>query len=126
MTRLLLTLLTTVASTGVPVDVQGLKGGQVHGTVTLLARSGGTAATVDIRQLKPHARVRILVHAGDCLHRSASFAALPTLTADARGRVAGSGFFRFHGAKVPLRTLTAEPHSISVVAGTAVACGEIR
>jgi hypothetical protein len=113
------------AASGIPVDVVGLKAGRAHGTITFYAAKDGAKALADVRQLPPNASVRILVQAGDCRRHGASFAELPGFRADARGRVTGRTFVRFHGAKLPLRAISSEPHAVRVLAaGRAVACGE--
>ena len=114
------------AASGIPVDVKPLKGGAVHGTVTFYAGKGGAAALVAVRELPAKSSVRILVHAGTCDRHSASFAALPLLRADARGRIDARVSVRFHHRKIPLRAISAGEHAVRVVASRSLACGELR
>ena len=106
---------------------------QVQGRARLTAtRGGGTMIVVQVQHLPPGASVTSRLHAGTCSHLtqlSASFARLPTLTANARGRATAQGHVLFHGQRnepVGLGVLSDGGHVIVLARGPyLVACGVI-
>jgi hypothetical protein len=99
----------------------------VGGTATFSFTHPDTRALVELTGLDPGATARIIVHAGDCSGQSASFVALPDVSADAGGNATADGLLLFQGREtVELGTIADGEHSISVVQGDrTVACGEV-
>lgn len=81
----------------VTVRLQPVGRGRVTGTVRLIAAGAQTKAVLDVRHLPPGSDADAVVHAGTCpdlARLSASFASLPGLKANARGRATGTGWVR--------------------------------
>ena len=99
----------------------------VRGTANFTFSLLDTRALVKLNGLDPGATARITVHAGDCSRQSASFVALPDVTADADGNATAEGLLLFQGKEaVELDTIADGAHSISVAQGDrTVACGEV-
>jgi hypothetical protein len=99
----------------------------VGGTATFSFTHPDTRALVELKGLDPGATARITVHAGGCSRPSASFVALPDVSADAKGNATADGLLLFQGREaVELNTIADGEHSISVAQGDrALACGEV-
>jgi hypothetical protein len=99
----------------------------ITGTVTLTAAGEGTDVTLDVEGLAAGAEVQATMQAGTCDMPSASFATLPTLTADATGTATATGSVLFRGTEdVALTTMADGEHVIAIQAGgEVVACGVI-
>ena len=99
----------------------------VGGTANFTFLHPDTRALVKVNGLDPGATARITVHAGGCSSQSASFVALPDVTADADGNATTEGLLLFQGKEaVELDTIADGEHSISVAQGDrTVACGEV-
>jgi hypothetical protein len=117
----------------VRVRLHPVGGGQVHGTVTLTAAGGGTRVSLDVSGLPPRARAAALIHYGTCsdlAHLSASFASLPPLRANAKGRARAAGRalpLARPSLNVRLSVLADGHHAIVIVlpGKGLVACGTI-
>ncbi len=109
----------------VRLDPAGSSG--VSGTATLTATNGGTSATLEIAGLPAGAASSAQLHAGTCAQPSASFASMPSVTADSNGRGTATGPVRFRGDQdVPLQTFVDGDHVIVVTGlGRVLACGSI-
>ena len=101
-------------------------GSTVAGSATVGASGPGTLVLLDLHGLAPGSGVRSLLHAGTCAHFGASFAAIVTATANAKGAVHSRGHVRFHGLPVDYSTIADGSHVITIVSGSrVVACGVI-
>ena len=101
-------------------------GSTVAGSATVGASGPGTLVLLDLHGLAPGSGVRSLLHAGTCAHFGASFAAIVTATANAKGTVHTRGHVLFHGLRVDYSTIADGGHVITVVSGSrVVACGVI-
>ncbi len=109
----------------VPLSAVGNSG--VSGDATLVASGEATEATLNVTGLPANAEAQASVHAGTCEMPSASFSALPNLTADASGAATVTGPVLFQGSEnVALATITDGQHIISIQSGgQMVACGVI-
>jgi LPXTG-motif cell wall-anchored protein len=116
---------TAQESVTVQLDTIGDSG--VTGTITLTAAGEGTDVTLDVEGLAASAEAQATKQAGTCDMPSASFATLPTLTADAAGRATATGEVLFRGTEdVALVTMTDGEHIIAIQMGEeVVACGVI-
>jgi hypothetical protein len=66
------------------------------------------------------------MHANTCTQPSASFAALPKLTADAGGKATATGSILYRDTEaVALATMADGAHIIAIQTGQMVACGVI-
>ncbi len=72
-------------------------GSTATGSATVGASGRGTLVLLDLHGLVPASGVRALLHAGTCAHFGASFAAIVTATANAKGAVRTRGHVLFHG-----------------------------
>jgi hypothetical protein len=107
-----------------PVDASGARGtANMSATGTDL----GTFVSFQVTGLRPHTPAQVTLHAGSCASPSASFTALPELSADAEGKAMGTGTVLFRGVEnVPLATLADGEHIIALSqSGRVVACGTI-
>lgn len=111
----------------VTVRLAAVGGSGVSGTATLTATDSGTAVLLDVAGLPAGASARATEHAGTCAQPSASFAELPTLSADASGRATVMGRVLFRASQdVALATIADGAHVIAVAVGEQrVACGTI-
>jgi len=101
-------------------------GSTVAGSATVGARGAGTLVLLDVHGLASGSSVRALLHAGTCAHFGASFAAIVTATANAKGAVHTRGRVLFHGLPVDYSAIADGGHVITVVSGSCVvACGVI-
>ena len=101
-------------------------GSTVAGSATVGSSGAGTLVLLDLHGLAPGSGVRSLLHAGTCAHFGASFAAIVTATANAKGAVRTRGHVSFHGMPVDYSTIADGGHVITVVSRSrVVACGVI-
>jgi len=109
----------------VPLTAVGDSG--VGGDVTLTASGEGTEVTLNVTGLAANAEAQASMHAGTCEAPSASFAQLPSLTADASGNASATGRVLFQGSEdVALQTMADGEHIIQINSGGQVlACGVI-
>jgi hypothetical protein len=109
------------------VPFSSVGGSSASGSAVLTAAGNGTVVSLDITGLASGAPASAALHAGTCDAPSASFAALPGLTADASGRATASGQVLFRGTDpVALSTLADGGHVILInQSGQAVACAWI-
>lgn len=109
----------------VPLTAVGDSG--ISGDATLVASGEGTEVTLNVTGLAANAEAQASMHAGTCEQPSASFAALPSLTADANGSATATGRVLFQGSEdVALQTMADGQHIISISSGgQVVACGAI-
>jgi hypothetical protein len=115
-----------MAQEAVTVQLDSIAGSGVSGTATLTAAGEGTLVTLDIQGLAPGATAQGAMQANTCDMPSASFAALPELTADGSGRATASGAILFRGTDdVALATMADGAHVITIQTGQVVACGVI-
>lgn len=115
-----------MAQEAVTVQLNPMDGSGVSGTATLTAAGEGTEVTLDLQGLTPNAAAQAAMQAGTCDMPSASFAALPELTADANGTATATGEILFRGTDaVALATMADGEHVITIQAGQVVACGVI-
>jgi hypothetical protein len=115
-----------MAQEQVTVQLEPVGGSGVSGTATLTAAGDGTQVALDVEGLAPDAAARATMQAGTCATPSASFAALPDLTADAAGRATASGAVLFHATEnVALATMADGEHIIAIHTDQVVACGVI-
>ena len=105
----------------------GAAGSGVTGTATLVAEGGATRVSLVVDGLTPGAGYVARLHSGSCAAPSASFAALPALQADAKGRATAAGFVRFRETMdVALADLADGDHVIVIARdGETVACASI-
>ena len=124
---LLLVALPVLAQEPVEVRLDPTGSLAVRGTAALTATNGGTIATLDIAGLPAGTLAVSQLHAGSCAQPSASFAAMPFVTADTTGRGTATGPVRFRGDQdVPLQTFVDGDHVIVVTGfGLVLACGSI-
>ena len=109
---------------GVPLTALG--GSGVTGKATAGAQLAGTRVVFRVRGISPNAAVRAIFQAGTCAKRSASFAAVGSVHADAGGQAKWSARVLFHGTPVSWQTAADGGHVLVVIAaGKAVACGVI-
>jgi hypothetical protein len=103
------------------------KDSSVGGKATFTFPNPDTSAHVQLQGLAPGATVRITLHAGSCANPSASFVALPDVTADSKGRATADSLLLLQGKEpVELKTIADGQHSISVSeGGKVVSCGEV-
>lgn len=99
----------------------------VSGTARVTAAGEATEVTLNVSGLEANAEAQASMHSGTCDMPSASFAALPNLTADADGNASGSGTILFQGSEnVSLASIADGEHVIIVQSGGEnVACGVI-
>jgi hypothetical protein len=115
-----------IAQEAVTVQLNPMGGSGVSGTATLTAAGEGTLITLDIQGLAPGATAQGAMQANTCDMPSASFAALPELTADTTGRATATGSVLFRGTDVvALATMADGEHIITIQTGQVVACGVI-
>jgi hypothetical protein len=115
-----------MAQEAVTVQLDPIGGSGVSGTATLTAAGEGTQVTLDIQGLAPNATAQAAMQANTCDMPSASFAALPELTADGSGRATATGSILFRGTDdVALATMADGAHVITIQTGQVVACGVI-
>jgi hypothetical protein len=115
-----------MAQEQVTVQLEPVAGSGVSGTAILTAAGDGTQVALDVEGLAPGATARATMQAGTCAMPSASFAALPDLTADAAGRATASGLVLFHSTEnVALTVMADGEHIIAVHTDQVVACGVI-
>jgi len=109
----------------VQLDAVGDSG--VSGTARLTVAGEATEVSLDISGLDPNAEAQASLHAGTCDAPSASFSALPNLTADANGNASATGSVLFQGSEnVAFQTVADGEHIISISSGgQVVACGVI-
>ena len=109
----------------VPLTAVGDSG--VSGDATLIASGEATQVTLNVTGLAANAEAQASMHAGTCEAPSASFAELPSLTADASGNASATGSVLFQGSEdVALLTMADGEHIISISSGgQVVACGVI-
>jgi len=80
-------------------------GSTVKGSATVGASGRGTLVLLDLHGLAPGSGVRAILHAGSCAHFGASFAAIVTATANAKGALRIRGHVLFHGLPVDYSTM---------------------
>jgi hypothetical protein len=115
-----------MAQEQVTVQLEPVAGSGVSGTAILTAAGDGTQVALDVEGLAPGATARATMQAGTCAMPSASFAALPDLTADAAGRATASGAVLFHATEnVALAVMADGEHIIAIHTDQVVACGVI-
>jgi hypothetical protein len=115
-----------MAQEQVTVQLAPVAGSGVSGTAILTAAGDGTQVALDVEGLAPGATARATMQAGTCAMPSASFAALPDLTADAAGRATASGAVLFHATEnVALAVMADGEHIIAIHTDQVVACGVI-
>ena len=115
-----------LAQENVTVQLEAVDGSGVSGTAVLSPVDGGTTVILDIEGLTPNVAAQSAMHAGTCDLPSASFSALPALTADAAGKATATGAILFRGAEdIPLDTMTDGEHVIIIRTEDVVACGVI-
>lgn len=111
------------------VDVQfdAVNDSGVSGTARVTAAGDATEVSLNLSGLAPNAEAQASMHSGTCDLPSASFAALPALTADADGNASASGTILFQGSEnVSLASIADGEHVIIVQSGGEnVACGVI-
>ncbi len=111
-------------SVTVQLDSAGESG--VSGTVMLTAAGEETQVALDIQGLAPGTTARATMQANTCAMPSASFAALPDVTADATGKATATGSVLFRGTDdVALATMTDGVHIITIQTEQMVVCGVI-
>jgi hypothetical protein len=116
----------SMAQEQVTVQLESVAGSGVSGTAVLTAAGDGTHVALDVEGLAPGATARATMQAGTCAMPSASFAALPDLTADAAGRATASGSVLFHATEnVALAVMADGEHIIAIHTDQVVACGVI-
>lgn len=116
----------SLAQESVTVKLDPMGGSGVSGTATLTGAGAGTQVVLDIQGLAPGATARAVMNANTCAMPSASFAALPDLTADATGRATATGSILFRGTDdLALATMADGAHIIAVQTDQMVACGVI-
>ena len=115
------------AQSSVVVRLEPAGASNVSGTATLTAVGAGTQVTLQIAGLAPGSTANASMHAGTCATPSASAAALPALTAGAKGEAAASGPILFRGSEqVALADIADGAHNITVSGPNGViACGVI-
>lgn len=106
------------------VPFSPVAGSGVEGSAVLTAAGEGTDISLDITGLTPGAPASATLHAGTCDAPSASFAALPDLTADASGRATAEGQVLFRGTEsVALASIADGQHVMFISqSGKQVAC----
>ena len=111
----------------VDVQLDPVNDSGVSGTARVTAAGEGSEVTLNVSGLEANAEAQASLHSGTCDMPSASFAALPNLTADADGRASGSGTILFQGSEnVALASIADGEHVIIVQSGGQnVACGVI-
>jgi hypothetical protein len=111
----------------VVVDLEAVEGSSVAGSVILTASGERTFVDLGVNGLTPGATYTVTLHGGTCDQPSASFTALPTLTAGADGRAMGSGEVLFHGTDpVSLSSIADDEHVVIVADDNGVvACAVI-
>ena len=115
-----------MAQETVTVPLEAVEGSGVSGTAVLTAAGEGTNVALEVNGLPPGATARATMQAGTCATPSASFAALPDLTADAGGRATATGSVLFRGAEaVALATMADGEHILAIQTEQVVACGVI-
>jgi hypothetical protein len=115
-----------LAQESVTVQLEPMGGSGVSGSATLTAAGEGTNVALDVSGLPPGATARGTLQAGTCATPSASFAALPDLTADASGRATATGSVLFRATEnVALATMADGEHIIAIHTEQVVACGVI-
>ena len=117
----------TAAQESVTVQLDPLGESGVTGTATLTAAGEGTDVALDVQGLAAGAEAQAAMQAGTCDVPGASFAALPSLTADETGATTATGSVLFRGTEdVALATMADGEHVIAIQAGgQVVACGVI-
>lgn len=87
-----------MAQGAVTVQLEPVGGSGVRGTAILTAAGEGTSVSFDVQGLPPGTSARATMQVSTCAMPSASFAALPDLTADAAGKATATGavLFRVH------------------------------
>jgi hypothetical protein len=125
----LATSVATAAFAAAPTETIRLHarpGSTVRGSATEGASSAGKLVLLDLHGLAPVSGARALLHAGTCRHFGASFAAIVTAKANAKGSVRTRGHLLFHGLPVDYGSIADGGHVITVVSGSrVVACGVI-
>ena len=115
-----------MAQETVTVQLDPMAGSGVSGTATLTAASEGTQVTLEVQGLAPNATAQAAMQANTCDMPSASFAALPELTADGSGQATATGSILFRGTDdVALATMADGEHIITIQTDQVVACGVI-
>jgi hypothetical protein len=115
-----------MAQEGVTVPLDPVGGSGVSGTATLTAAGEGTQVELVVEGLAPGTAARATMQANTCAEPSASFAALPDLTADASGTATATGSVFFRGTEdVALATMADGAHIIAIQTDQMVACGVI-
>jgi hypothetical protein len=115
-----------IAQEAVSVQLDPVGGSGVSGIATLTAAGEGTQVTLEVEGLTPGTSARATMQANTCAEPSASFAALPELTADASGKATATGSVLFRGIEnVALATMADGAHIIAIQTGDMVACGII-
>src|SRR5262245_59646613 len=123
---LLQTSSVAAAREGVTVRLDQVGGSGVRGTAILTAAGEGTQVVLEVEGLAPGTTARATMHANTCTEPSASFAALPKLTADAGGNVRATGSILYLDTDaVALATMADGEHIIGIQTGQMVACGVI-
>jgi len=115
-----------VAREGVTVQLDQVGGSDVRGTATLNSAGEGTQVVLEVEGLAPGTTAGATMHANTCTEPSASFAALPKLTADPRGKAKATGSILYRDTEaVALATMADGAHIIAIRTGRMVACGVI-
>jgi len=115
-----------LAQAAVTVQLDPVGDSGVGGTATLTAAGAATTVVLEIQGLAPGSSARATMHAGTCAMPSASFAAMPDLTADETGNATATGSVLFRGAEdVALVTMADGEHIIVIQSEQVVACGVI-
>ena len=116
-----------LAQDRVDVPLSAVADSGVSGDATLVTSGEGTEVTLNVAGLAANAEAQASMHAGTCEQPSASFAALPSLKADANGNATATGRVLFQGTEdVALLTMADGQHIISISSGgQVVACGAI-
>ena len=101
----------------VDVQLDPVNDSGVSGTARVTAAGEATEVTLNVSGLEANAEAQASMHSGTCDLPSASFAALPNLTADADGSASASGTILFQGSE--------NVSLASIADGEHVACGVI-
>lgn len=106
------------------VRLAALGGSSVRGVASVGSNRRGTAIVVRLAGLPP-GRFRVILQAGNCSRRSASFTQIFSGTS-ATGRFRARGTILFHGMPVDYGTIADGAHVIVVVgAARTLACGVV-
>ena len=106
--------------------LQPVGGSRVHGTATVRSLGAETGMELVLTGLPKGKKFRVLLNAGSCARRSASFTLLGIAAAGPKGVAHYSSLVRSNGAPMSFKSIADGKHVIAVVVGKkTVACGSI-